>query len=274
MHQVARPASIWAEIPPVYAPPTSACASWAPTATPVPASASRTTARDTNGGHRTRMTPGTSVAAAMAAARGPASVGRPFIFQLPAMMMGRMSPLSGRVANPCPRAGLHRRGVHRPGVPGQPLDTPQGTLDTRSGHAKLLRRARRASPPGRRCAPGPPAGPATDSSDERVAFGQRRDGDRLAMRRPDRPRQVGALGVEHPVEVAVELTRHEPRLQLQDAGRCAHPAQQREHAVDALPGHHAPTPAETPRRLAPRCPRRAPRARPPRPASTTSSRCT
>ena len=50
------------------------------------------------------MTSGTSVAAAIAAARGPASLGRPFIFQLPQTMMGRMPALSGV------RGGTRRHG--------------------------------------------------------------------------------------------------------------------------------------------------------------------
>ncbi len=83
---------------------------------------------------------------------------------------------------------------------------------------------------------------------QRVAVGQGRDGDRLAVRGAHRSRQVGLLGVEHPVEVAVELPGHQSRLQLQDARRGTHPAEQREHSLDALPGHHSATPSDAPGR--------------------------
>ncbi len=99
MTHVARPASIGAEIQPVYAPAGSWWTSWAPTATPCPsgaatspaARASRTAARQTNGGQRIRTTPGSRVRLAISRASSPASAGVVFIFQLPATMTGRIA---------------------------------------------------------------------------------------------------------------------------------------------------------------------------------------
>ena len=64
---------------------------WAPTPTSSPASASRTAARQTNGGQITRVTPGTRVRDAIVRASSPASAGVVFIFQLAAITTGRMA---------------------------------------------------------------------------------------------------------------------------------------------------------------------------------------
>ena len=80
---------------PVYAPASSWWTFCAPTATRHPrgsaASASRTAARQTNGGHSTRVTPRLAgPRARSSAASSPASAGVVCIFQLPATMIGRI----------------------------------------------------------------------------------------------------------------------------------------------------------------------------------------
>ena len=63
--QVASPSTIGAEISPVYAPNGSAWMFWTPTSTSVSCQRPRDRARQTKGGQMTRVTPATSVAAAM-----------------------------------------------------------------------------------------------------------------------------------------------------------------------------------------------------------------
>ena len=84
------PSSIGADKSPVYAPASSWWTSRAPTATPVPSSAFPTAARQTNGGQITRSTDGSAVREAIVRASSLASAGVVFIFQLAAMITGRI----------------------------------------------------------------------------------------------------------------------------------------------------------------------------------------
>src|SRR5687768_3590647 len=112
MAHVAAGTTIAAATLPVYAPAGSAWTSWAPTATPVPASASATTSIETAGGQMTRTTPATSVEAAIPAASSGAVAGVVFIFQLPATITGRIGSIIGADR---PRASGHgaRQGTAR-----------------------------------------------------------------------------------------------------------------------------------------------------------------
>src|SRR5437762_11244523 len=83
-------------------------------ATDVPSSASRTVARQTNGGQMTRTTPGSSVRAAIVLASSAASSGTVCIFQLAAMITGRIRESCQRRATPIPAPGGLRTGIALP----------------------------------------------------------------------------------------------------------------------------------------------------------------
>src|SRR5476649_2858141 len=116
-----------APISPVYAPFSSWCTFWAPTPTPAPAgvaaSASRTAARHTNGGQITRWTPSTSVRMARVVASSAASAGVVCIFQLAAM-------ITGRITGSCQSCPLR--------VGGQQLDPLERPLDGRTMDEEVL----------------------------------------------------------------------------------------------------------------------------------------
>ena len=151
MTHVARPSSMARrDLARVGAPASRRGCSGRRPSTPGPASASRTAARDTYGGQITRTTDGSSVAAAMEAARAPASRGRPFIFQFPATM----TVLTGRIIPVTPggrRAGGHVGGPGRstPLRAGErpPTRSARGPAGRAGGTPPAAPRARPATPP-------------------------------------------------------------------------------------------------------------------------------
>ena len=123
-------------------------------------------------------------------------------------------------------------------------------------------------------APRPTRGRAAGSAGQAAVGLERLDGRELACDAAAPRGQVGRLGVEHPVEVAVQLARHQPRLQLQDARRRAHPAQEGERPPSMLFQVTTPRPAaHAPRGGQRRCPRAVPPSSGASSAGTTSSRC-
>src|SRR3972149_401089 len=121
---------------------------WAPTQTPLPsgaaavgsATASRTAARDTKGGHRILITPSTRVRAAIVRASSSASAGVECIFQFPATITRRMG-------ESCQTSGLCLA------VEREPLDALQCALHPRPVIPEAL------GPLGEGRLPGLPAGP-------------------------------------------------------------------------------------------------------------------
>ena len=241
MHQVARPdehrggdlAGVGAR--------GSAWTFWAPTATSVPVEGvahgrERHEGRADDAhdvGHR-------AVAAAMArpAARRPPGV--VFIFQLPAMMTGRMRPIIG-AAGPCCRAGGRRA---RAACEGRAA-TARPRLDAQARCAQLAEAWPPARPGARSAAHG--------AARRRGSVGQRGRSPRAPRWRRSWRRsrrtvalEVGGLGVEDAIEMAVQLARDEPRLELEDARRRAARAQEREDRLGALPGHDAAAAAHAP----------------------------
>ena len=98
MTNSAAPASMSGLVSPVKAPRSAKCMVWAPRATRLPSSASRTAVNQIVGGHTTVVTSeagGASEATARASASASADVAG-FIFQLPATTGLRINP-------PCPR---------------------------------------------------------------------------------------------------------------------------------------------------------------------------
>ena len=158
MTHVASPASIGAAISPVYAPWSSWWTVWAPTATVGSASpsASRTAARQTNGGQMTRVTPGTRVRSAMVRASSPASAGVVCIFQLAATMTSRMAGIMterqapGGFPRAAPSAAACYSGADGAADPlvvveREPLDAFERPLDRRPMERQAGPRARTGS---------------------------------------------------------------------------------------------------------------------------------
>ena len=160
MAHVARPASMAAETPPVYAPAASACTSWAPTSTPVPASASRDGRQGTNGGQSTRDDrPGRRSPRRSPRPGGRPRAGRPFIFQLPATMTGR---IAGIIPGAGPRAGAVGSAPGRSILgEGTMRSSARWTRDRSSGCAAS---SAERTPPGRRAGPPPTSRSCADSS--------------------------------------------------------------------------------------------------------------
>ena len=234
----------------MYAPATSWWTSWAPTATPVPRSASPTAARQTNGGQMTRSTDGSAVRAAIVAASSPASAGVVFIFQLAAMMTGRIDrimPERGRCADRAGRPLPARRPI--------PSSGWSARCSIRSSARWAVERwtwSRSAS------------SPSVASGVSRRASATRRtivrldrepavglellDRRELAAGRPDGPLEVRRLRVEDPVQVAAQRPRHLARLELEQRAARPDPAQEQPDGVGVLPGDDAAAAPQPPRR--------------------------
>ena len=227
----------------------------------------------------TRVTPGTAVAAAISAASAGAVAGVVFIFQLPAMITGRIDPIIGG-----------RRRARAPWRARAPLPDPPRArccmppraaasirANARWTRARLMSR-RSAKLAERRLRSGTAL--ECDALLERRQVGEAHRSPRarsiVASWRTleaHRAAQVGGLRVEDPVQVAVELARDEARLELEDARRRAAPAQEREHSLVALHGHHAAAAAHRAREPGtPASARRAASIGASR-GATTSSRC-
>ena len=172
----------------------------------------------------TRTTPGSRVRAAIVSASSPASAGVVFIFQLAAMM-------TGRIVRIMPERGA--AGVRRPrrrawpapaaadalvGMEGEPLDALERPLDGRAVEPEPLgqlgERGLGRLPP---C--------LGDEPDDVWLLGEaaiavelvdRRD---LPARRADGSLEVRRLGVEDPVQVAAQRPRDLARLELEERAR-------------------------------------------------------
>ena len=203
----------------------------------------------------TRTTSGSRVRPAIVRASSPASAGVVFIFQLAAMMTGRMAPSChrrtrcieaagpscavpfgprapafgrpgpGRRRSPCraaTRSARGRAGRGRAGSPSSAASSPSGRL----------RRSRRRAPPRR--------GPCSGSAASRPSASS--DGDRLELAGRGRrdPLEVRGLGVEEPVEVAPHGPARPGATRARGATSPA-PIQRRKVpiVVGALPGDDA-----------------------------------
>ena len=236
--------------------------------------ASRTTARLTNGGQITRVTPAIRVRLAMVAASSPASAGVVCIFQLAATITSRMArimperdgdhgPESGTAA----RTGVGRR-IQRPpilvGIRRQPFEPFERPLDGRAvgpealgqlGQARLGCRPRRASATARTVGGSLASRPSAVQDRDRIELPSGPCTDRRAA---GWRRLPGALG---PIELPAQGPRDLARLDLEERPGRPDPAQEgpdrlaalgRDHATAARTPHEAANPnsqAESSRRL-------------------------
>ena len=227
----------------------------------------------------TRITPGTRVRAAMVRASSPASAGVVCIFQFagdddlahgrnharaagsggPARAAGEPSR-SGR-CQPIPRRRGGRAARRARAHAGPPTGGPSGGRPARTGSP----RASRGAPPRRAGRPAAAGEPAVGI--------ERRDRIELATGGADGTLEVRRLGVQHPVQLATERSRHLPRLELEErrrrrrsgAGTSRRP---RRSSRSRRPGRGGPA-----TRPAGRRPRAARRGSAPPSGSTTNSRC-
>ena len=234
--------------------------------------ASRTAARQTNGGQMTRVTPGSRVRPAIVAASSPASAGVVCIFQLAATITSRIAANHARAATP--GDGARRRESAAVGLigQGQPSRCARARAGPPSDGAPAARPARRASPRASRAAR--PRRPARTCgwSASRPSASSDVDRVELAAGRADRALEVGRLGVEDPVELAAQRPRDLARLELQQRPARPDPAQERPDRLGALPGHDAAAATEPPRRRQADVARAARRGPAPPRAATTNSR--
>ena len=91
------------------------------------------------------------------------------------------------------------------------------------------------------------------SDDERLigelaARAQLVDGSDLAAGRSDGPLEVRRLGVEHPVQVPAQGSRHLAGLDLEERCRSPDPPQEQPDGFAVLPRHDAAAASEPPRR--------------------------
>ena len=178
----------------------------------------------------TRTTPGSRVRARSSRASSPASDGVVCIFQLAAMITGRIADHAR--ARPADRAGRARGGAGRR-PPLRAAGSSSWRPATRSAPApagrpsdggRAARRARRASPPASRAGRRRPAGRHGAARPGRPSASSCVDRRELAAGRRDRPLEVRRLGVDDPVELAAQRPRDLARLELEERRAGADPA--------------------------------------------------
>ena len=209
-----------------------------PTSGSVSARASRTTARLTNGGQMTRVTPG-HPRPRRDRPREVAGVGRGRV-HLPVgghdhVTHRRNHARAGR-AGTAGSASMRREAL-------EPLEGPldRGSVDLEAfgqlGQARLGCRAARIrhAPDDVRLGRQAPVGV------------ERRDRIQLAARGADRALEVGRLRVEHPVELTAQGPRDLPRLDLEQGPGRADPAQEGPDRLAVLGRDDAPAASEPPR---------------------------